>query len=83
LKLTDEQKEQLKEKQKTLDEEYRKEAEALRNKYREKILEVLTPEQKAKWKELTGNSFEFGQPQFGRRGGPGGPGGGPGGPPSN
>jgi Spy/CpxP family protein refolding chaperone len=82
LKLTDEQKEQLKEKQKTVEEEYRKEAEALRNKYRDKVLEVLTPEQKAKWKELVGNSFEFAPQQFGRRGGSGGgPGGDRGGPP--
>jgi Spy/CpxP family protein refolding chaperone len=79
LKLTDEQKEKMTAKQKELDEEYRKEAEKLRNKYRDKLLEVLTPEQQAKWKEMVGNPIEFAPQQFGR-GGRGGPGGGTRGP---
>jgi Spy/CpxP family protein refolding chaperone len=77
LQLTDAQKTELAEKQKSLEEEYRKENEALRNKYRDRLLEVLTPEQKAKWEQLVGKSFEFQPAQFGRFRGPGGGAGGP------
>ena len=47
---------------------------------REKLLGVLTPQQRQKLEEMTGEQFDY-QPSFGGRGrgGPGG-GGGPGGP---
>lgn len=74
LSIDDAQKEKLREAaeaaQKELDAETRK----LREAARAKVLEVLTPEQKAKWEKMVGEPFEFAQPQ----GGPGGRGGQPG-----
>jgi Spy/CpxP family protein refolding chaperone len=73
LDLTDEQKEKLREKEREIAPEMQKEINKVRDKYRDKLLEVLTPEQRAKWKELVGNPIEFQQQQFGRgQGGPGG-----------
>jgi Spy/CpxP family protein refolding chaperone len=86
LNITDEQREKLSQMQEQVAEELRKEMEQLQQEAREKVLSVLTPEQRAKLTQLTGDSFQFSPPNFGGfgggRGGPGGPGGrgGPGGP---
>ena len=71
LKLTDEDKKKLADKDKELSAEMNKEVAKIREKYREKLLDVLSPEQKAEWKKLMGNPVEFAPPQFGQ-GGPGG-----------
>jgi Spy/CpxP family protein refolding chaperone len=49
-------------------EERRKKAEELRKANREKVMNLLTPEQKEKWKELTGEPFK-GEIRFGPPGG--------------
>jgi Spy/CpxP family protein refolding chaperone len=85
LKITPEQVEALRAKQQEVQEEMRKEIEQLQAEAREKVLSVLTAEQRAKLNSLMGNPIEFAPPQFGGfggrgPGGPGGPGGrGPGG----
>jgi Spy/CpxP family protein refolding chaperone len=81
LQLTDEQKEALRTKERQVNAEMQKEITKIRDKYRDQLLEVLTPEQRAKWKELVGTPIEFGQPQFG--GGPRGQRGGQGNRPDN
>jgi Spy/CpxP family protein refolding chaperone len=81
LNITEEQKEKLRAKQAEVEEELRKETEQLRLEARDKILSVLTAEQRAKLNALMGKPIEF--QQFGGFGGGGfgGPGGrGPGGP---
>lgn len=87
LDLSDDDKKRLEDKDRELTAEMNKEIAKIREKYRDKLLDVLGPEQKAKWKELVGNPIEFAAPQFGG-GGPGGrgqggrgPGGGAGGRP--
>lgn len=86
LKITPEQIEALRAKQEEVQEELRKEMAQLQTEARDKVLSVLTPEQRAKLTSLMGNPIELAQPQFGGFGGgfggrgPGGPGGrGPGG----
>jgi Spy/CpxP family protein refolding chaperone len=85
LELSEDDKKKLADKDKELTAEMNKEMTKIREKYRDKLLEVLSPEQRAKWKQLVGNPVEFAAPQFGQggRGGPGGggPGGGGGRPP--
>jgi Spy/CpxP family protein refolding chaperone len=76
LGITEAQKEALKKAQEAADAEMREEMTKLRDKARQKIISVLTAEQQAKLKKLTGESITFAPPQFGGgRGGPGGPGG--------
>jgi Spy/CpxP family protein refolding chaperone len=76
LELSDDDKKKLADKDKQLTTDMNKEINKVREKYRDKLLEVLSPEQRAKWKQLVGNPVEFAPFQFGG-GGPGG--GGPGG----
>jgi Spy/CpxP family protein refolding chaperone len=87
LNITEEQKEKLRAKQAEVEEELRKETEQLRLEARDKILSVLTAEQRAKLNALMGKPIEFqqfggfGGGGFGGPGGRGGAGGrGPGGP---
>lgn len=70
LNISDEQMEKLREAAEKANEEMRKEMEKLRQKTIEKVLSVLSPEQRAKYKELMGEPFEFGDPRqgFGRGG---------------
>lgn len=76
LGITEAQKEALQKAQEEADTEMREEMTKLRDKARQKILNVLTSEQQAKLKKLTGETITFAPPQFGGgRGGPGGPGG--------
>lgn len=83
LNITEEQKQKLAEMQTKVEEELRKEIEQLRLESRDKILSVLTAEQRAKLNALMGQPIEFQQGGFGGFGGGfggGGPGGrGPGG----
>lgn len=82
LELSEEDKKKLADKDRELTAEMNKEMAKIREKYRDKLLEVLSPEQRAKWKQLVGTPVEFAPSQFGQggRGGPGGGGGrGPGG----
>jgi len=74
LKLTDDQKEALKKKEQEISGDMQKELTKVREKYRDKLLETLTPEQRAEWKKLVGNPVEFSAPQFGGGGRPGGTG---------
>ncbi len=74
LELSDEEKEKLREKDRELSTEMNKEISKIRDKYREKLLETLSPDQRAKFKQLMGNPIEFGQPQFGGGRGQGGQG---------
>lgn len=61
-------------------EEMRTKFQQLQTEMTEKLLGVLTSEQRAKFEQMKGEKFEFDRSQmFGGRG-PGGPGGGPGGP---
>lgn len=79
LELSDDDKKKLADKDKELTVEMNKEIAKIREKYRDKLLDVLGPEQKAKWKQLVGNPIEFAPtPQFGQggQGGGRGPGGG-------
>ena len=85
LKLTDEQKEKLKEKAVEVEKKLREKMAKLRKEAEDELLSVLTPEQRAEWKDMVGDPFEM---QFRRPGGPGGQGGfggrgGPGGRPGN
>lgn len=75
LKLSDEQKEKLRAKAEEVEKKLREKMAKLRKESEDEILSVLTPEQRAQWKEMVGDPFEL---QFGRpgRGGPGGGGGG-------
>lgn len=69
LKLSNEEKEKLREEDRKLMAEMNKEIAKIREKYREKLLETLPPEKRAEFKTLIGNPIEFAAPQ---RGGPGG-----------
>jgi Spy/CpxP family protein refolding chaperone len=75
LKITPEQIEALRAKQEEVQEELRKEMAQLQAEARDKVLSVLTPEQRAKLNSLMGNPIEFAPPQFGGPGGFGGRGG--------
>jgi Spy/CpxP family protein refolding chaperone len=77
LELSEDDKKKLADKDKELSAEMNKEINKIREKYRDKLLDVLGPEQKAKWKALVGNTIEFAPVQFGQggRGGAGGAGG--------
>jgi Spy/CpxP family protein refolding chaperone len=84
LKITPEQVEALRAKQEEVQAEMQKEIQQLQAEGREKVLSVLTAEQRAKLTSLMGSPIEFAPPQFGGgfgggRGGPGGGGRGPGG----
>jgi Spy/CpxP family protein refolding chaperone len=90
LNITEDQKEKLRAKQEEVEQELQKEMEQLRLEAREKILSVLTAEQRAKLNSLMGQPIQF--QQFGGfggfgggrgPGGPGGPGGGNRGPNNN
>ena len=90
LNITDEQKEKLRAKQEEVEQELQKEMEQLRLEARDKILSVLTAEQRAKLNSLMGSPVQFQQfGGFGGQGGggfgrgPGGPGGGNRGPNNN
>jgi Spy/CpxP family protein refolding chaperone len=86
LEITDSQKEALTEKAKEIEADLRQKMAKLRAEAQAKLLEALTPAQRAKWKEVAGDPFDFGrgggfggfgggQPGGGRPGG-GRPGGG-------
>ena len=86
LGVTDQQREQLRTKVEEIEQETRKQEAELRRQVREKVIQLLTPEQQKKLKEMIGEPFTFemqGPPQrpgqpggFGQpQGGPGGPGG--------
>jgi len=71
LALTDEQKEKLLAKSVQLEEELRKKYAELRAQAQDELLELLTPAQQAKWKEMVGEPFEFQREAFPRpSGGP-------------
>lgn len=72
LKLTDEQKEKLREKAVEVEKKMREKLTKLRKEAEDELLSVLTPEQRAEWREMVGEPFEM---QFRGRGGPGGQGG--------
>jgi len=80
LNITEEQKQKLAEMQTKVEEELRKEIEQLRLESRDKILSVLTAEQRAKLNALMGQPIEFQQGGFGGFGGGGFGAGGRGGP---
>lgn len=73
LGITEAQKEELKKVQEDAEKELREKQDALRQEVKDKVLKVLTTEQKAKLEKLMGTKIEFAQ--FGGRGGPGGQGG--------
>ncbi len=75
LGITDEQLEEMRKVAETAEAELRTKIQKATQEAREKVLEVLTAEQRAKWKTLVGESFEFQQGGWGRGGGFGGPGG--------
>lgn len=84
LGITDAQLEQMRAKATEAEEELRRKIQEAAVEARAKVLSVLTAEQRAKWEQMVGPSFEFQQGGFfGRGGGPGGGfgpgGGGPGG----
>ena len=85
LGITEEQLEKMKEKAEKVREDLNEKIAKLRKQAEDEILSVLDAEQREKYRELTGDSFDFGQPQgfgFQGRGGgaaPGGRGGAPGG----
>lgn len=77
LKLTDSDKEALAERAKVLEQELREKMAKLRAETQAKLMEVLSPAQRAKFKELCGEPFEFPRTGgFGGGGGGGQPGGG-------
>ena len=75
LEITDSQKEALAEKAKEIEADLRQKLAKMRAEAQAKLLEALTPAQRAKWKEMAGDPFDFGS-GFGRFGGGGQPGGG-------
>lgn len=81
LGITDAQLEQMRAKATEAEEELRRKVQEAAAEARAKVMSVLTAEQRAKWEQMVGPSFEFQQGGFGRGpgGGFGGPGGGPGG----
>lgn len=77
LGLTTEQKESLRKKAAELEEQIRKKLTEMRKQAQDEMLQLLTPAQRAKWKEMVGDPFEFQRqepPRFGGPGGQGGPG---------
>ena len=76
LGLTEKQKEELQEKAEELQKEYNKRMAKLRKEMQEELLEELSPEQRKKFHDMMGESFEFEQTQGrgGRGGGRGGEG---------
>ncbi len=74
LNITEEQMEKMREAAEKANEDMRKEMEKLRQKAMEKVLSVLSAEQRAKYKELMGEPFDMGDPRqgFGRGGNRGG-----------
>lgn len=74
LKLTDEQREKLEQRAEEVQQELQEKTRQLRDEARNKMLEVLTPEQRAKLDELMGEQFELpeGEGRFRGRGGFGG-----------
>jgi SMC interacting uncharacterized protein involved in chromosome segregation len=81
LKITDEQKEELRETAEELQKKFDEEVAKLRKEMQDKLLDSLTPEQRAEYEELTGEKFTFERQQRGDRfaGGNRGDGGGRGG----
>jgi Spy/CpxP family protein refolding chaperone len=68
LALSDDDRKKLVDKDKELTAEMNKEIAKIREKYRDRLLDVLGPEQKARWKQLVGSPIEFAPPQFGQGG---------------
>ena len=66
LGISDEQKARLQERATELSRELQEKFNKLRQEFREKLLEELTPQQRAKWKDMIGEPFEF-QPQSSSR----------------
>jgi hypothetical protein len=84
LGLSPEQKEKLQKRAAELEEQLRQKTAELRKQNQDELLRLLTPQQRAKWKDLVGDPFEFQRLEPPRPGGPGGgrggsQGGGPGG----
>lgn len=75
LKLTDEQKDRLREKAQEIEKKLRDKIAKIRKEAEDDLLSVLTPEQRAEWRDMVGEPFEMQFRGFGQ-GGPGGPGGG-------
>jgi Spy/CpxP family protein refolding chaperone len=69
LGITKEQQEKIAKLGTEIQEEMTKKIQELRLKAQEKLLEVLTPDQKAQWEKLAGEPFELPRSQFGRRDG--------------
>lgn len=69
LNITSEQEEKLREEAKKAQDFLNEETAKLRKKAMERILGVLTAEQRKKYEEMVGEEFDFGQPQFGPFGG--------------
>ncbi len=61
LEISNEQKERLQKRAVELGHDFQKRVEKIRNEVREKLLEELTPQQRAAWKELVGEEFVFQQ----------------------
>ncbi len=69
LGLTEDQKEKLRTKSEQLEEVLRKKYAELRSQAQNELLQLLTPAQQAKWKEMVGEPFEFQREEFPRPGG--------------
>ena len=67
LGITDDQKEELREKSEELQKEFQEKVNELRAEMQKKLVESLTSEQQAKLKEISGEDFTFEQPQRGDR----------------
>lgn len=76
LKLSDDQKEKLRQKAQEVEKKLREKTAKLRQEAEDELLSVLSPEQRTQWKEMIGESFEFQWGGGGRQRGQGGPGGG-------
>jgi type VI protein secretion system component VasK len=68
LSLTEDQKEKLRAKSEQLEEQLRKKLAELRSQAQNELLQELTPAQRAKWKEMVGEPFEFQREEFPRPG---------------
>ena len=66
LELTDEQMEEIQDVAREAEEEMRKKILEAQKEARKKILGVLTPEQRRKWEEMVGASYDFESNRFGR-----------------
>jgi Spy/CpxP family protein refolding chaperone len=75
LGLTESQRDQIREKSEQVQKDLNEKIAQLRTDARNQLLDVLTPEQKAKLQSMMGSEFALPEPQFGPPGGPGGPGG--------